>query len=216
MGLILDASRTVTSFVAAAAVIALILASSSVVAAANPAGMGVASPYAAVDARNHGVDFANLPGFTRSVYERDHALITPESRVYTGMFGWKHTNAAWLVTPAMAGAPQFSMYQVGARERHDGEGRAVTVYSPSFFQSTKRFGRNQKNTSSPHRMRSADTSCASASSPSFRAGSDEARGRERRARGGGVAIRLCHGRVGLALFTALFAAKHQSTTASIM
>ena len=69
------------------------------------------SPYAAVDIRNAGTEFDNLPGFTRSRYARDHALITPESRVYTGMFGWKDTNAAWFVTPAMAGSPQFSMYQ---------------------------------------------------------------------------------------------------------
>ncbi len=32
---------------------------------------------------------ADLPGFTRSVYERDHALITPESRVFgPGPAGW--------------------------------------------------------------------------------------------------------------------------------
>jgi hypothetical protein len=31
---------------------------------------------------------ADLPGFTRSVYDRDHALVTPESRVWTGLDGW--------------------------------------------------------------------------------------------------------------------------------
>jgi len=31
---------------------------------------------------------ADLPGFTRSVYERDHALVTPESRVFQGVGGW--------------------------------------------------------------------------------------------------------------------------------
>ncbi len=32
---------------------------------------------------------ADLPGFTRSVYERDHALVTPESRVFApGPAGW--------------------------------------------------------------------------------------------------------------------------------
>ena len=31
---------------------------------------------------------ADLPGFTRSVYERDHALVTPESRVFQGASGW--------------------------------------------------------------------------------------------------------------------------------
>lgn len=110
---ITDASR-----VAVAAVAAILLASSPGAIAVSPTGMGVASPYAAVDARNEGVAFENLPGFTRSANERDHALITPESRVYTGLFGWKNTNAAWLVTPSMAGGPQFSMYQVSeARAR---------------------------------------------------------------------------------------------------
>ncbi len=31
---------------------------------------------------------ADLPGFTRSTYSRDHALITPESRVWAGQPGW--------------------------------------------------------------------------------------------------------------------------------
>lgn len=31
---------------------------------------------------------ADLPGFTRSVYHRDHALIAPESRVWAGLPGW--------------------------------------------------------------------------------------------------------------------------------
>ncbi len=31
---------------------------------------------------------ADLPGFTRSVYERDHALVTPESRVFQGVSNW--------------------------------------------------------------------------------------------------------------------------------
>jgi len=38
-----------------------------------------------VTALTHAVD---LPGFTRSGYYTDHALITPESRVYAGLFGW--------------------------------------------------------------------------------------------------------------------------------
>jgi len=51
-----------------------------------------------------------LPGLTRSVYERDHALITPESRVWCGLPGWaagKHS-AAYLASPQMPGAI-FSM-----------------------------------------------------------------------------------------------------------
>ena len=87
----------------------------AVAAAAAWPGSGAAtagSPYAAVDARNEGTRFDNLPGHTRSAYASDHALITPESRVYTGLFGWKDTLAAWFITPAMAGKPNFSMYQV--------------------------------------------------------------------------------------------------------
>ena len=40
-------------------------------------------------APTHASSPADLPGFTRSVYERDHALITPESRVYAPLFGWR-------------------------------------------------------------------------------------------------------------------------------
>ena len=117
-------SRTTTATAIAVAVMAsviLLATSPSGVTAADPAGMGVASPspYAAVDARNEGLAFENLPGFTRGAYERDHALITPESRVYTGLFGWKNTNAAWLITPAMAGGPQFSMYLVRHGDERD-------------------------------------------------------------------------------------------------
>lgn len=31
---------------------------------------------------------ADLPGFTRSVYKRDHALITPESHVFSPLPEW--------------------------------------------------------------------------------------------------------------------------------
>lgn len=51
---------------------------------------------------------ADLPGFTRSVYERDHALITTESQVYGPLPGWKNTIGAYLITPAMGA--QFVMY----------------------------------------------------------------------------------------------------------
>lgn len=43
----------------------------------------------------------DLPGFTRSVVARDHALITPESRVFSPLPGWTNTLSAHLVTPAM-------------------------------------------------------------------------------------------------------------------
>jgi len=55
-----------------------------------------------------GLDFRNVPGFTRSAYYRDHALITAESRVWAPLFAWKNTRGSILITPA-SGA-QFSMY----------------------------------------------------------------------------------------------------------
>ena len=36
-----------------------------------------------------GVQAGDLPGFTRSVVERDFALLTPESRVWTSVPGWQ-------------------------------------------------------------------------------------------------------------------------------
>ncbi|XP_026445315.1 (S)-ureidoglycine aminohydrolase-like [Papaver somniferum] len=50
----------------------------------------------------------DLPGFTRSVYKRDHALITPESHVFSPLPEWKNTLGAYLVTPAMGA--HFVMY----------------------------------------------------------------------------------------------------------
>jgi len=55
------------------------------------------------------ISMKNLPGFTRSVYERDHAVIAPESRVYAPLLGWTNSTAAQVVTPAMAGKPHFVM-----------------------------------------------------------------------------------------------------------
>jgi (S)-ureidoglycine aminohydrolase len=51
--------------------------------------MAPAEPFAAAcDARIfRGADFSSLPGFTRSVYKRDHALVAPESRVYAPLAG---------------------------------------------------------------------------------------------------------------------------------
>ncbi|XP_065856796.1 (S)-ureidoglycine aminohydrolase [Euphorbia lathyris] len=43
----------------------------------------------------------DLPGFTRSVYKRDHALITPESHVFSPLPDWVNTLGAYLITPAM-------------------------------------------------------------------------------------------------------------------
>ncbi|PON37035.1 (S)-ureidoglycine aminohydrolase [Parasponia andersonii] len=50
----------------------------------------------------------DLPGFTRSVYKRDHALITPESHVFSALPDWTNTLAAYLITPAIGS--HFVMY----------------------------------------------------------------------------------------------------------
>ncbi|CAI5462411.1 unnamed protein product [Closterium sp. Yama58-4] len=47
------------------------------------------------------VHMEDLPGFTRSAVARDHALITPESRVFSPLPGWENTLSAHLVTPAI-------------------------------------------------------------------------------------------------------------------
>ncbi|KNA12323.1 hypothetical protein SOVF_126930 [Spinacia oleracea] len=54
------------------------------------------------------VHLEDLPGFTRSVYRRDHALITPESHVLSPLPEWKNTLGAHLITPAMGS--HFVMY----------------------------------------------------------------------------------------------------------
>ncbi|KAM4085517.1 hypothetical protein ACJW30_10G034100 [Castanea mollissima] len=50
----------------------------------------------------------DLPGFTRSVYKRDHALITPESQVFSPLPEWTNTLKAYLITPAIGS--NFVMY----------------------------------------------------------------------------------------------------------
>lgn len=50
----------------------------------------------------------DLPGFTRSVYKRDHALITHESHVFGPLPDWTYTLGAYLITPAMGS--HFVMY----------------------------------------------------------------------------------------------------------
>ncbi|XP_073299344.1 (S)-ureidoglycine aminohydrolase-like [Primulina huaijiensis] len=49
-----------------------------------------------------------LPGFTRSVYEKDHALITPESHVFSPLPDWINTLGAYLIAPPMGS--HFVMY----------------------------------------------------------------------------------------------------------
>jgi (S)-ureidoglycine aminohydrolase len=50
----------------------------------------------------------DLPGFTRSVYKKDHALITPESHVFSPLPDWTNTLGAYLVSPALGA--HFTMY----------------------------------------------------------------------------------------------------------
>ncbi|GMH09286.1 hypothetical protein Nepgr_011127 [Nepenthes gracilis] len=52
----------------------------------------------------------DLPGFTRSTYRIDHALITPESHVFSPLPEWKDALGAYLITPAMGS--HFVMYLV--------------------------------------------------------------------------------------------------------
>ncbi|KAL5230131.1 hypothetical protein ABZP36_028907 [Zizania latifolia] len=50
----------------------------------------------------------DLPGFTRSVYKRDHALITPESHVFSPLPNWVNTLGAYLISRAIGA--HFTMY----------------------------------------------------------------------------------------------------------
>ncbi|OEL30336.1 putative (S)-ureidoglycine aminohydrolase [Dichanthelium oligosanthes] len=50
----------------------------------------------------------DLPGFTRSVFKRDHALITPESHVFSPLPDWINTLGAYLISPAIGA--HFTMY----------------------------------------------------------------------------------------------------------
>ncbi|CAN1748453.1 (S)-ureidoglycine aminohydrolase [Linum perenne] len=64
----------------------------------------------------------DLPGFTRSVYKADHALITPESHVFSPLPKWyfmihvsrTNTLGAYLITPAMGS--HFVMYLAKMKE----------------------------------------------------------------------------------------------------
>nr|XP_011465217.1 PREDICTED: (S)-ureidoglycine aminohydrolase isoform X2 [Fragaria vesca subsp. vesca] len=56
----------------------------------------------------------DLPGFTRSVFKRDHALITPESHVFSPLPEWTLTSGAYLITPAMGS--HFVMYLARMQE----------------------------------------------------------------------------------------------------
>ncbi|PSS11585.1 (S)-ureidoglycine aminohydrolase [Actinidia chinensis var. chinensis] len=57
----------------------------------------------------------DLPGFTRSVYKRDHALITPESHVFSPLPDWTNTLGAYLISPAVGA--HFVMYLAKMQEK---------------------------------------------------------------------------------------------------
>jgi (S)-ureidoglycine aminohydrolase len=67
----------------------------------------------------------NLPGFTRSVYERDHALIAPESRVYAPLVDWINTSAAHVVTPHMGAHFSMSLVTMGLEATADAPSSGV-------------------------------------------------------------------------------------------
>ncbi|KAG0453080.1 hypothetical protein HPP92_025744 [Vanilla planifolia] len=56
----------------------------------------------------------DLPGFTRSKYKRDHALISPESQVFSPLSNWVNALGAYLVSPAMGS--HFTMYLAKMQE----------------------------------------------------------------------------------------------------
>lgn len=56
----------------------------------------------------------DLPGFTRSVYKRDHALITPESHVFSPLPDWTNTLGAYLISPVVGA--HFVMYLAKMQE----------------------------------------------------------------------------------------------------
>ncbi|XP_028762730.1 (S)-ureidoglycine aminohydrolase isoform X2 [Neltuma alba] len=61
----------------------------------------------------------DLPGFTRSVYKRDHALISPESHVYGPLPDWINTSGAYLIAPEMGS--HFVMYLAKLQEKSKSE-----------------------------------------------------------------------------------------------
>jgi (S)-ureidoglycine aminohydrolase len=61
---------------------------------------------------------ADLPGFTRSVYERSYAVITPESFVFAGNPLWENGTTAHLITPAVGA--NFAMLLVNMTAHSSG------------------------------------------------------------------------------------------------
>ncbi|CAJ2663944.1 unnamed protein product [Trifolium pratense] len=66
------------------------------------------------DSTLYPLNLQNLPGFTRSVYKRDHALISPESHVYGPLPDWINTLGAYLISPEMGS--HFIMYLAKLKE----------------------------------------------------------------------------------------------------
>ncbi|KAJ1415059.1 RmlC-like cupin domain superfamily [Sesbania bispinosa] len=60
------------------------------------------------------LNLQGLPGFTRSVYKRDHALISPESHVYSPLPDWINTSGAYLISPEIGS--HFVMYLAKLKE----------------------------------------------------------------------------------------------------
>ncbi|RLM85762.1 hypothetical protein C2845_PM04G25340 [Panicum miliaceum] len=56
----------------------------------------------------------DLPGFTRSIFKRDHALITPESHVFSPLPDWINTLGAYLISPAIGA--HFTMYMANMQD----------------------------------------------------------------------------------------------------
>ncbi|KAL4458393.1 hypothetical protein ABPG75_013258 [Micractinium tetrahymenae] len=69
-------------------------------------------------ARFQGIAFEDLPGFTRSVYERNYALVTPESLVFAGNPLWANASTAHIISPAVGA--NFAMILVTMRKHSHG------------------------------------------------------------------------------------------------
>ncbi|XP_057420517.1 (S)-ureidoglycine aminohydrolase [Lotus japonicus] len=65
-------------------------------------------------AANPTLNIQDFPGFTRSVYKRDYALISPESHVYSPLPDWINTSGAYLISPEMGS--HFVMYLAKLKE----------------------------------------------------------------------------------------------------
>ncbi|XP_040871881.1 (S)-ureidoglycine aminohydrolase isoform X1 [Glycine max] len=60
------------------------------------------------------IHLQDLPGFTRSVYKSNHALISPESHVYGPLPDWINTLGTYLISPEMGS--HFVMYLAKLKE----------------------------------------------------------------------------------------------------